>query len=183
MSPHTGMLWQYLGSFTLYTLLAIGMIYAAYWYVRKASGNGFGLLRKATDTKARLEIESMLSLEPRKNLYVVRAGQERFLIATGAENTHVLSKLDAEMAIAAQPVATMTEEAALVPEEPPVVAEVVVNAAQASSPWYTQPEGPVELPFTKTAPEFKPDTMSAGTMGNRLMQSVRWVLSARTRMT
>lgn len=182
MSPHTGMLWQYLGSFTLYTLLAIGMIYAAYWYVRKASGNGFGLLGKSVHPKTKLEVESVLSLEPRKNLYVVRAGQERFLIATGAENTHMLSKLETDTALAMQPMAAPVPEAPAA-EEVPVVTEVVVNAAQVTSPWYTQPEAPVELPFTKTAQSFKPGPALAGAVGNRLLQSVRWVLSSRTRLT
>lgn len=92
---------HYLGSFTLYTLLAIGMIYGVFWYLKK---NPQGLMKLARMTKGKtplsslnkqeLAIESSLPLEIRKNLYVIRSGQERFLVATSAEGTQFLARLE-----------------------------------------------------------------------------------------
>lgn len=41
-----------------------------------------------------LNVEDCISLAPRKNLYVIRAGKERFLVASDAERTSLISKLD-----------------------------------------------------------------------------------------
>ena len=41
-----------------------------------------------------LGVEDVMSLTPRKNLYVVRAGNERFLIASDMERTTLISKLE-----------------------------------------------------------------------------------------
>src|ERR1044072_1229538 len=96
MLHHTGTLWQHLGSFILYTLFAIGMIYAAYYYARKHSGNLLGGLGEKIipGGKMKLEVESSLSLEPRKTLYVVRAGAELFLLSPSMEGTQFLSRLE-----------------------------------------------------------------------------------------
>lgn len=93
------MLWQYLGNFTLYTLLSIGVIYAMFLYLRKnpASRNvlmRFGQPSLHAQHGKKLEIETVLTLEPRKNLYIVRADKERFLISTSMEGTQFLAKLN-----------------------------------------------------------------------------------------
>jgi len=102
------MLWHYVGSFTLYTLLAIGVIYGLFLYFRKnpaslnslaALGNGglqFGRNPLQSQQAKKLEVETILALEPRKTLYIVRADQERFLIATSMEGTQFLAKLSEE---------------------------------------------------------------------------------------
>ena len=41
-----------------------------------------------------LDIEDCISLGPRKNLYVVRAGREHFLVASDIDKTSLISKLD-----------------------------------------------------------------------------------------
>ena len=43
-----------------------------------------------------MNIEDCISLAPRKTLYVIKAGKERFLIAADAERTTFLSKLESE---------------------------------------------------------------------------------------
>ncbi|MBQ2644651.1 flagellar biosynthetic protein FliO [bacterium] len=39
-------------------------------------------------------IENVLKINPKKQIYVVRAGKERFLVASDAETTTMLAKLD-----------------------------------------------------------------------------------------
>ena len=106
----TQILWQYVGSFTLYTLLAIGVMYGAYFWIKSqgtlpgglpgglAAGlpKGLsGLLKiQAPSVQNPIQIESRLSLELRKQLYIIRCGSERFLIATSNEGTQLISKLD-----------------------------------------------------------------------------------------
>lgn len=102
------LLWHYVGSFTLYTLLAIGVIYGLFLYFRKnpatlnglaSLGTGGGLQFGKTPLQSqqrKLEVETVLALEPRKTLYIVRADQERFLIATSMEGTQFLAKLSEE---------------------------------------------------------------------------------------
>lgn len=161
MLSHTGTLWQYLGSFILYTLFAIGMIYAAYWYMRK---NGAGLLaKKPTMAGRKLEIESVLSLEARKNLYVVKSGSERFLIATSMDGTQFLSRLES----------TGSPAAVETPAAIPAGTMTLDTAAPQSAPWYQTPE-----PETETA------SKPAG-LGGRLMknmgQSMQWLIASRTK--
>lgn len=51
------------------------------------------MMNKSTDC---LCIENALRLTPKKQIYVVRAGNERFLVASDAETTTMLAKLDNE---------------------------------------------------------------------------------------
>ena len=120
MLNHTGTLWHYLGSFVLYTLLAIGCIYAAYCYFRKSPGGSMlPLGRKAEKADPnKLTLESVLPLEPRKTLYVVRSGPERFLISASGDDTALLSKLE--------PVPSVVEILDMVPED------------TSDRPWYTE---------------------------------------------
>lgn len=41
-----------------------------------------------------LYVENALRLNPKKQIYIVRAGEERFLVASDAETTTMLAKLD-----------------------------------------------------------------------------------------
>lgn len=81
----------YLVNFAVYTMAMIGLIFFALMLYKKfALGGDFG---KKSDF---LSIEESLSVSPRKNLYVVRAGRERFLIAGDADKTTLISKLDVQ---------------------------------------------------------------------------------------
>ena len=41
-----------------------------------------------------LELEGILPLEPRKSIYLVKAGNERFLVSSDLNNINFLTKLD-----------------------------------------------------------------------------------------
>ena len=80
---------RYLGSF----IFAIGLIYALYYLIKK-NPTLLSISKNRVPFKQGLQVESYLPLEARKNLYIVRAGQERFLLATSLEGTQFLSKLE-----------------------------------------------------------------------------------------
>ena len=79
----------YLSNFIVYFLAMIGIIILAL-YVYKQFNIG-GLTTKHSNL---LSVEDSLSLSPRKTLYVVREGSERFLIAADMERTTLISKLE-----------------------------------------------------------------------------------------
>jgi len=78
----------YLLNFIVYTTAMIGIIFLAVLVYKKFSCN-------SVSKSQFLNVEDCISLAPRKNLYVVRAGNERFLVASDAERTILISKLGA----------------------------------------------------------------------------------------
>lgn len=76
----------YLVNFIVYTTAMIGIIFLAVLVYKKFSCN-------SASKSQFLNVEDCISLAPRKNLYVVRAGNERFLVASDAERTILISKL------------------------------------------------------------------------------------------
>ncbi len=80
---------SYLFTFTVYTAAMIGVIFLALFVYKKCSVNN-----SRVSTSKFLEVEDCVSLGVRKQLYVVRAGDEKFLIASDAERTTFLSKLN-----------------------------------------------------------------------------------------
>lgn len=82
---------SYLVGFSVYTLAMIGIIFVGFVVVKKCSM----ARRGARSHNDFLEIETSLSLEPRKTVHVIRAGGERILLATDAESTTFLTKLEA----------------------------------------------------------------------------------------
>lgn len=79
----------YLVNFSVYTMAMIGLIFFAMMIYKKFSCDG--IMSKKSDF---LSVEESISLAPRKKLYVVRAGQERFLVAGDVDKTTLISKLD-----------------------------------------------------------------------------------------
>lgn len=79
----------YLVNFAVYTMAMIGLIFFALMIYKKFSGEGI-LGRKSEF----LSVEDTIGIAPRKNLYVVRAGIERFLIAGDIDKTTLIAKLD-----------------------------------------------------------------------------------------
>ena len=77
----------YFFNFIVYTAAMIGVIFLAVFVYKKFSYNG-------TSKSKFLNVEDCISLAPRKNLYIIRAGRERFLVASDAERTSLISKLD-----------------------------------------------------------------------------------------
>ncbi len=79
----------YLVNFMIYTLAMVGIIFLALFIYKKTAVMPGGKSRSKF-----LGVEDVMSLTPRKNLYVVRAGNERFLIASDMERTTLISKLE-----------------------------------------------------------------------------------------
>lgn len=77
----------YFLNFIVYTAAMIGVIFLAVFVYKKFSYTG-------TSKSKFLNVEDCISLAPRKNLYIIRAGKERFLVASDAERTSLISKLD-----------------------------------------------------------------------------------------
>jgi flagellar biogenesis protein FliO len=76
----------YIINFIVYTTAMVGIIFLAVLVYKKCSCT--------SNAKSQfLNVEDCISLAPRKNLYVVRAGKERFLVASDAERTTLISKL------------------------------------------------------------------------------------------
>ncbi|MBQ8459602.1 FliO/MopB family protein [bacterium] len=79
----------YIVNFTVYTMAMTGLIFFAVFVYKKVMD---GTLR--SNNTNFLSIEETMSLNPRKTLHVVRAGNEKFLIASDVDRTTLISKLD-----------------------------------------------------------------------------------------
>lgn len=79
----------YLANFMVYTLAMVGIIVVALLVFKNAtSGNCGGR------TSKHLKVLDTMSLGPRKTLYIVSAGNEKFLIAGDVDKTTLISKLE-----------------------------------------------------------------------------------------
>lgn len=79
----------YLVNFTVYTMAMLGLISFAVFVFKKFTD---GTMR--SNKSKFLNVEESMSLSPRKTLHVVRAGNERFLIASDIDRTTLISKLE-----------------------------------------------------------------------------------------
>lgn len=77
----------YLSNFIVYTLAMIGVIMLAVLIFKSTSSVG------GNNSSKILKVHDTLSLGPRKTLYVVSAGEEKFLIAGDIDRTTLISKL------------------------------------------------------------------------------------------
>lgn len=82
---------HYVVNFAIYTMAMIGLICFALFVYKKFAVNAITTKRKGI-----LKVEDALGLSPRKTLYIVRAGKEKFLIAADLERTTLISKLNFE---------------------------------------------------------------------------------------
>lgn len=112
MITQSGTLTHYLTSFILYTLGAIGLIYAVYVCINRSGGRGkgFAVGKRKQSPQTPLAAESVLSLEPRKTLYIIRAGHERFLVAGAGDDLKLLSRLEAPLALVTEAEIPKVEE-------------------------------------------------------------------------
>lgn len=78
----------YVVNFTVYTMAMLGLICFAVFVYKKVMEGGFR--RKNSNL---LSIEESMNISPRKSLHIVRAGNERFLIASDIDRTTLISKL------------------------------------------------------------------------------------------
>lgn len=93
----------YLANFMVYTLAMIGVIAIALLVFKNSSG--FGGCAKSKH----LKVLDSLSLAPRKTLYVVSTGREKFLIAGDVSHTTLISKLDTNEAAVSFPMERVSE--------------------------------------------------------------------------
>ena len=79
----------YLLNFSIYTLAMLGVICIAL-FVFKFAMSGSPLSKKSKF----LNVEDTLKLSARKSIYVLRAGNEKFLVAADVDSTSLISKLN-----------------------------------------------------------------------------------------
>ncbi len=80
---------SYLANFTVYAMAMTGLIFFAVFIYKKVMNGGF-----RSNKSNFLNIEETMSINPRKSLLVVRAGEEKFLIASDVDKTTLISKLE-----------------------------------------------------------------------------------------
>ena len=78
----------YLANFMVYTLAMVGVIAIALLIFKGATSN---VSKKSSKL---LNVVDTMSLGPRKTLYIVSAGKEKFLIAGDVDKTCLISKLE-----------------------------------------------------------------------------------------
>ena len=78
----------YLANFLVYTFAMVGVIVAALLIFKNATAVG------GVKKSKYLKIIDSMSLAPRKTLYIVSTGSEKFLIAADVDKTTLVSKLD-----------------------------------------------------------------------------------------
>lgn len=77
----------YMVNFIVYTIAMVGIIFLAVFVYKKFSF--------CAGSKSKfLNVEDCISIGPRKELFVVRAGNERFLVASDVGRTSLISKLN-----------------------------------------------------------------------------------------
>lgn len=79
----------YVANFMVYTMAMIGLICFAVFVYKKIMDGSLG--KRRTNY---IEIEDTLNINPRKTLHVVRAGNEKFLIAADIDRTTLISRLN-----------------------------------------------------------------------------------------
>lgn len=79
----------YLSHFAVYTLAMLSVIGIALFVYKK-----FNMVNFSSRKSNLLRVEDVLSLSPRKTLYVINANGEKFLIAGDLDRTTFISKLE-----------------------------------------------------------------------------------------
>ena len=77
----------YLTNFIVYTLAMVGVVVLALFVFKASTTSG------VKGGSKYLKVHDTLSLGPRKTLYIVSAGEEKFLIAGDVDKTSLISKL------------------------------------------------------------------------------------------
>lgn len=79
----------YLINFLVYSMAMVGLLFVCLMVYKKTMVNS-----KCAKNTDELNVENALNLSARKTLYVVKAGNEKFLIASDVERTTFLAKLN-----------------------------------------------------------------------------------------
>lgn len=80
---------SYITNFTVYTMAMLGLIFFALFVYKKFMNGSLG-----GNSSKFLSIEESMSINPRKSILVVRAGSEKFLVASDVDRTTLLSRLN-----------------------------------------------------------------------------------------
>ena len=80
----------YITAFIFYTLAMVGILLVGFVIYKKT------LTPNKMDTKGTIKVLDSCMIAPKKNLLIVKAGNEKFLIASDAERTTFLAKLSGE---------------------------------------------------------------------------------------
>ena len=83
----------YLANFMVYTFAMVGVIVIALLVFKNVTQGG------NIQKSKQLKIIDSLSLGPRKTLYIVSTGHEKFLIAGDVDKTNLISKLETTNAV------------------------------------------------------------------------------------
>lgn len=80
----------YLINFLVYSMAMVGLLFVCLMVYKKTMLNS-----RCAKNNEELTVENALNLSQRKTLYVIKAGNEKFLIAADVERTSFLAKLNA----------------------------------------------------------------------------------------
>ena len=120
----------YIANFAVYTMAMIGLICFAVFVYKK-----FMSTTASAHGAKYLSVEESMSLTPRKTLHVVRAGNEKFLIASDVDRTTLISRLEWNKVPIAKNLDYVREipvEEDVIPLEPVSKYKSVVNQNNAS---------------------------------------------------
>lgn len=82
---------HYLINFLIYTLAMVGLIcFALVVYKR------FSITKVCSNKLNSLSVVDVLNVAPRKTFYIIKAGEEKFLVASDVEKMSLISKLETE---------------------------------------------------------------------------------------
>lgn len=85
----------YFAGFCFYTFAMIGIILIGFVIAKKCMMSN----PLARNKDKFLQVENALVIEPKKTIYVIKAGEEKFLIASDAERTSFLTRLNEETSL------------------------------------------------------------------------------------
>jgi flagellar biogenesis protein FliO len=89
---------QFIIGFVVYTLGTIGLLLLGYIGVKYFLNSLNAPSSK--HCKNYLQLESAITIEPRKAVYILKAGNQRFLVATTPENVSFLAELNKDNVMA-----------------------------------------------------------------------------------
>ena len=129
---------SYITNFIVYTLAMSGLIYLAVFIYKKVMSGSLYSKKSAS-----LEIEETMNITPRKSLMIIRAGEERFLVASDFDRTSLISKLGENEGLSGyvQPQETFVQDNFQTPE----IENTNTNYAEPSA----QKDEPVHLELIK----------------------------------
>lgn len=128
---------HYLINFIAYTLAMVGIIFLCLLVYKKCF-----LEAGQNQNFDFLKVENCINIAPRKSVYVLKAGNERFLIASDVDRTSFLAKLDDKASVEA------AVSSALKPETKRNIEKPVLEGVSISTDFYSD-ELKIESNITK----------------------------------